>query len=85
MLLAVHHIELSLPNRRFLRTGASIITMMQASEVGQGDDFSGAAHRAWNGCILFQGKMSATRVVVDLKFGKYGPQMGVPPQNPIRA
>ena len=76
-------IPLSLPNIRFLRIGASFITMMQASNVGQGDDFSGAAYRAWNGCILFQGKMSATPVVVALKFGKYRAQVELIPDNDV--
>ena len=37
---------LSLPNIRFLRVGASFITMVQTSEVKQGGDFSGAVYRA---------------------------------------
>jgi len=66
-----------------LRTDASFITIVKASEVGQGDDFSGAAHRAWIGGILFQSKMSATPVEVVLLFGKYGTQMGHIPYNDV--
>ena len=57
--------------------------MMQASEVGQGDDFSGAAHRTLIGCVFFQGKMSATPVVVALKFGKYRAQVELIPDNDV--
>ena len=57
--------------------------MMHASEMGQGDGFSGAACRASIGCVFFQSKMSATPVAMVLVFGKYGAQMELIPDNDV--